>query len=70
VGDHPNGFIQKDCDATLLLGPGFGRQFDALMGVGPGAEFLHYCAIEQNKALFNKSVSLAPRADATVGQKL
>jgi hypothetical protein len=41
-----------------------------LMGVGPGAEFLDHCTIEQNKALFNKCIGLAPRADATVGQQL
>jgi len=39
------------------------------MGVGSGAEFLHYCTIEQNKALFNKCISFAPRADAAIGQK-
>jgi hypothetical protein len=69
VRDHPNGFIQKDCNSALLLGLGFCCQFDALMGVGSGAEFLHYCTIEQNKALFNKCISLAPRADAAIGQK-
>ena len=70
MGDHPNGFIQKDCDATLLLRLRFGCEFDALMGVGPRAKFLYDHTIQQNKALLNKCIGLTPGADAAVGQKL
>jgi hypothetical protein len=70
VGYHSYGFIQKDCDSALLLGPGFCCEFDTLMGIGPGAEFLHDRTIQQNKALFNKRIGLTPRAKTTIGQKL